>query len=181
MFLSSASKMLEELKIPIEALSEPGAKLLIKSSFRRFAHKKWMARVNLQPTLFALYGNSEIMEMQPYLKIPNFRGRRILTKLRLDDLLLNAASFLRKNPKNCDKCNLHYETRKHFVLGCKWKGYMVIREHHKQTVPALNALDPNDAFKQIILIHYSPYSLDTSAPAIGNFLADMWRERERGN
>ena len=42
--------------------------------------------------------------MQPYLDIDTFPGRTILTKLRINDLSLNAAGYNTKTPGKCPMC-----------------------------------------------------------------------------
>ena len=111
------------------------AKTGIMTEMRRFAEKEWQLRVSRSSRLSYAYPRNTPLRTRGYLKT-NFRGRRLLTLLRIDDLPLAAASWLTftAGPKGC-WCGEEDETREHFLLVCR--PLKDIRALHSKHIPVL--------------------------------------------
>ena len=90
----------------------------LKRQFREWASNEWADRVADQPRLIPAYGRTKRLKIQDYLCIGNVIGRRLLTKLRADDLPLEGASYNTRCPRNCPICQTEKETREHFLVCC---------------------------------------------------------------
>ena len=135
--------------------------------------------VQMSERLRDTYSPSEPLRNRGYLDI-NFRGRRVLTKLRLDDLKLGAAGYKSKSVHQqlCEMCGKEPETRQHFTVRCL--ALQHVRDRHMQTMRYTERLNMTDAFKTLLLAR-PPGATENGdrAVAIGALLHDLWEERCR--
>ena len=108
----------------------------------------------------------------------SFRGRRLLTLLRIDDLPLRAASWLAfsAGPKTC-WCGEHDETREHFLLSCP--ALRDIRESHMKYIRPLQGGVCLPTAMTYLLLGSEPEAEDDiqRAEIVGAFVADLWLNR----
>ena len=109
-----------------------------------------------------------------------FPGRCILTRLRLDDLDLGAASFRGKiKPWSmCAMCGEEAETREHFVLRCK--SLSGAREANSQTLK-LAPTSPLDSALDVLILA-TPRGADddiSRAIKVGKLFHNLWTLRAK--
>ena len=148
-----------------------------KRAVRRAASVSWTKRVAMQPRLSLAYPSSPSLVMRGYLKLPPFRGRQLLTKLRLDDLALSYVKHrsTRGAPvPNCSTCGLEPETRLHFTMVCPNLEY--VRDQYRSSIPALS---DETMSLEVRLRHIAQSAQGSLAPAhvVGSMLADLWYAR----
>jgi hypothetical protein len=134
-----------------------------KKQVRRMIHKvaqqQWKLEVSTHQHLSLIYTHNPTLRMQPYLQMPPFRGRLLLTKFRLNDLPLN--------PTHCPACMLNTtETIIHILLHCT--KYNEVRSKHK--------LDHMTTISQLLLSHRKAQTKQACIDT-GHFLADLWNHR----
>ena len=106
--------------------------------------------VRASSRLMCTYEDVAQLETRGYLKA-DFKGRQVLTKLRVDDLNLGAASYNAKleSPPSCLLCGEEPETREHFLLRCrKLEG---VRDAHPDVYMLIQGLSRRDAWRTLIL------------------------------
>jgi hypothetical protein len=152
------------------------AKTSITAEMKRFAEREWQRRVSVSSRLAYAYPHNAPLRTRGYLK-SNFRGRRLLTLLRIDDLPLAAASWLAltAGPKRC-WCGEEDETREHFLLVCR--SLADIRELHSKHIPVLREPRPSHALAHLLL-GSEPEAADNleRAKMVGAYVADLWLSR----
>ena len=116
---------------------------------------------------------------QPYLDLPCFPGRTLITKLHIDDLALEAASYNADAGGFCLLCGLGPETRFHFVLECPvLEPFRVAFSH---LIPALlPGLPLLKRFQTILLVGHIPFDqLNIRAGNSGALLRALWTRRRQ--
>ena len=148
-----------------------------KTQFRAAAFKQWHAKVAASPNHTIIYGNYTELKRHAYHKLPSFRGRTLLTKLRVNDLPLGGAGYNSANPEPCPLCKDDFETRQHFIVMCP--NLAQVRVRHQTTLPILLESDnlSETAILQHVLLVGHTDNVAKSAPIVGNLLADLWYER----
>lgn len=125
------------------------------------------------------YEDVATLETRGYLKA-DFKGRQVLTKLRVDDLNLGAASYNAKlePPPSCSLCGEEPETREHFLLRCQvLKG---VRDAHPDVYKLTQGLSSHDAWRTLILARPRGASEDLErAKRVGALVHDLWTSRAR--
>ena len=155
-----------------------------KSDIKRWilttASREWKAKVDQSPCLSRTYIHSNSLGCKGYLRRA-FPGRCILTRLRLDDLELGAASYRGKiNPlPMCAMCGDEAETREHFVLRCR--PLSGVREANIQTMKlAPTSPDPDSALDVLTLATPRGAEDDISrAIKVGKLLHELWTLRAK--
>ena len=149
------------------------SKQLLKRKFMERASESWLERVSTHPRLGPAYSNLSRLQIQPYLCIGNFRGRRLFTKLRADDLALAAAAYNTKQPGLCPLCRADLESREHFLFICP--ALQEVRQTYQQKVPCLST---NVSIENKLADFLQPKVTENHKMwNIGNFLADLWVKR----
>ena len=100
-FLHATLKSLDDLNLDFASLESKCAKSTFKRVISKADEQAWQSRILLQPRLHIAFPPNTPLKPQWYLKLGRFRGSRLLTKTRLDDLPLLAASYNTGNPKLC--------------------------------------------------------------------------------
>ena len=144
-----------------------------KAKVRAQAAREWADRVVLQPNLLLAYGPQPVFMLRPYLKGAAFRGRQLLTKLRINDLNLKATSYTSDASVICPLCGTAPETRTHFVLHCP--SLANTRRAYAALIAPLRDRSASDALNMRIICQSTPG--DAPAHVVGNFLADLWFTR----
>ena len=116
----------------------------------RHASREWLTKAKASTRVGGTYHDSVALQTRGYLKF-DFKGRQILTKLRVDDLDLGAASFRGKSLPLpvCQLCGVEPETREHFVLRCC--SLDDVREIHADAWEMTRGLSDQDALRMLIL------------------------------
>ena len=114
------------------------AKSFVNKRFYKVAERQWQRRIAESKSHSEIYPPRSTLRAQPYLDLPTFRGRTLLTKIRVNDLALNAAGYNTQEPTNCTLCGEGYETRLHFVVSCP--ALQHIRCNHMTALPSLRVL-----------------------------------------
>ena len=168
--LRRAERIANAIGLDLDEALAPGAKQKLKSHFATYAYQRWRVRAEQQPAL-APYLHLKRWGIQPYLTLPPFRGRVLLTKVRVNDLRLEEAE--------CHLCgpsvSLVKETRTHFLFACPLSAYEGIRCHYGPLLPCITDTSGDKLFRLIY-----PSDLSERAVAVGNFLTDMWNARSAG-
>jgi hypothetical protein len=156
-------------------LSKDNFKEVCKRSIRNHAEFLWRRRVSIQPRLSYAFLPTSKLSMQPYLSFDVFRGRQLLTRLRLDDLDLGAAGINQYGSTQiCPSCGNPEETRVHFLLECP--SYQDLRASYSNRLPSLQSPLPTaDRLRHLLLCGWS-YTED-DARTIGNYVSDLWARR----
>jgi hypothetical protein len=166
-FLVRAEKIANAVGLDLDEALAHGAKQRLKRHFTIYAHKRWRARAEQQPAMLP-YLSLKAWGMQPYLTIPPFRGRVLLTKVRINDLRLEETE--------CHLCgpsvSLVKETRAHFLFACPLREYDEIRMQYSPLLPCIM-----DTAGDKLLRLVFPRDLSKKAVTVGNFLTDMWNAR----
>jgi len=161
----------------MEILWSPYAKARVKVEMRRFAEKEWQTRVSSSSRLAFSYPQNTALKRRGYLN-ENFRGRRLLTLLRIDDLPLASASWLAftTGPKEC-WCGEGNETREHFLLTCP--SLQDTREAHMDRIPVLRGDVNRSTAMTFLLLGSEPGDADNldRAIEIGALVSDLWHSR----
>ena len=156
------------------------AKSFVNKRFYKVAERQWQRRIADNKSHSETYPPRSKLQAQPYLDLPTFRGRTLLTKIRVNDLTLNAAGYNTQDPTNCTLCGEGYETRLHFVVSCP--ALQHIRCNHMTALPSLRGntyIHDNSEltiYRKVIL-YYPPRNVAVHAPRVGHLLADLWYER----
>ena len=85
-------------------------KRFAKKKFFATAFRQWRKKVLSSPSHSAIYGMCTALKCQEYLSLPPFRGRSLLTKLRVNDLKLAGAGYNSAHPEHCGLCKTEFET-----------------------------------------------------------------------
>ena len=168
---------LEEAKAPL--LEEFRSKGDIKRWIHTKASQEWKAMVEKSSVLHRTYYHSNSLGMKGYLRRA-FPGRTILTRLRIDDLDLGAASYRGKSllKELCAMCGEEAETREHFVLSCRpLEG---ARDANRKAMDLARGLPLAWAFDVLILARPRGADDDTSAAiTVGKLFHDLWTLRAK--
>ena len=151
----------------------------IKKWIANKASQEWKARVEGSSRLARTYRYSRALATQGYLK-KTFPGRQILTRLRIDDLDLGAASFRGKADvkEACALCGLEEETREHFVLRCQ--ALAVARDSNMQAMGLTEHSRQDSALDVLILATPRGASDDVrTAILVGKLFHDLWTLRSK--
>ena len=169
------SLLLSELGLPSDTFLRQNAKTLIKQAVLSAVTVEWRLKIQQQHRLALTYPPDTQYGLRGYLR-QDFQGRRVLSRLRMDDLALGSAGFNRYGPPAlCKLCNREPETRQHFVLSCQALAY--VRARHPLAIPS-PTLRLDDRFQQVILARPSGASESLStATLMGALLFDLWRTR----
>ena len=142
------------------------------------AQKEWSTAVALSSRLKGTYARGEPLRTRGYLYY-DFRGRQVLTKLRVDDLNLGAAGYnsLALRQARCELCKeKEPESRQHFVLRCAALTH--IRDRHAGTMSWTRHLSQDDALRVLTLSRPAGATENIDrATAVGALLHDLWKER----
>ena len=125
------------------------------------------------------YAPSPKLCLRAYLAM-DFKGRQIITKLRVDDLELDAAGFkgCGQMMEKCRLCGDSPETRMHFVVACS--ALAQVRQRHQQAILLAQGLNQADAFKTFILARPREATESSHrAELVGAMLFDMWAYRSQ--
>jgi hypothetical protein len=180
-FITHCHNTMRTLQLPLNILKSPmpSLKLTLKRAMLRVASRNWNQRLLTQPQLAGSYEINAQLRLQHYLKLPSFKGRQLLIKLRCDDLKLAAASFNRYQPQPCcPVCKLHtLETRAHFLLHCT--GLESVRLLHRDALPQLNQRSevPSNILMAQLLLRSSHANKINFIHAVGLYITDLWRAR----
>jgi hypothetical protein len=176
--VSHAKRRLGDVGWSVAMLTWPNAKRGLKTAVWRAASSNWAACVQGMPELAPSYAGNMKLEIRPYLKLDNFRGRRLLTKLRIDDLPLTAASYRTEEAPPCPLCNGEEETRPHFLIRCP--ALRTVRDMHSSALPWLDSecdLPERECIRRLLLVGIDQAALTRVARQTGNYCADLWIRR----
>jgi hypothetical protein len=166
--------------INISLLESTEWKPHVKSICWRATEVMWHQRLEHQPKLRLVYPSASSLRMQPYLELPPFPGRNLLTRMRLADYPLATHSFKGTLSRLCPCCEEHaQETRAHFLLQCP--AYQQIRQAHKRAIPALKSRAIGDCVRQLqdLLLVIDPDANPSQVRATGAYILDIANERSR--
>ena len=143
------------------------------------ATQEWRQRVQDSSRLARTYRHSNSLKVRGYLK-GAYPGRQILTRMRLDDLDLGAASIrgLSEIKDRCMICGEDEETREHFVLRCP--PLEPARQANKQILETARAQAQNEEEVLDFLILARPPGAEDDiklATSIGKLFHDLWTLR----
>ena len=129
--------------------------------------------------LLRTYQLATDLEIKGYLR-KSYPGRIILTRLRLDDLDLGAASYRGKSATLalCALCGEEAETREHFVLRCR--PLAAARDGNSQAMDLALDVPLDRAFDLLTLA--IPRGADgdiNKAIRVGKLFHDMWTLRAK--
>ena len=154
-FMTKANLLLGDLGTDLLSIYDrpkQGGILVVKRIFKQKAAEWWKAEVKSNRRLRLTYTPQTPFELRGYLS-EHFPGRRLLTKLRLDDLPLRAAGVtpFRGSEGTCPLCHSAKETGVHFTIVCSALGQ--VREEHMDPLPLLSfqKLSPVDRYQMITL------------------------------
>ena len=177
-FFSVGRKILSNLNLPLQTLTMPNAKENLDRAIHSNQESRWQQRITIQPHLQTAFDAGSPLTPQKYLALEAFKGKTLITKLRIDDLELKAASYNTKNQGLCPLCLEAAESRTHFILECK--ELSDIREVH---TPMVEGLDEAFDLPQMILLKdtnsLTQPKLIERAHATGSFLAALWQKRQK--
>ena len=88
-FFSRAAQLLKKYSLVGSKPADPAWKRLLKSRVKQSNQADWRERLSNVPELRHSFPRGSPLRLQPYLIIPVFAGRQLLTKMRLNDLPLN--------------------------------------------------------------------------------------------
>ena len=172
------AEILEEQK-EVRDISSFGSKGDIRGWIRKQATQEWRQSVRASSRLMCTYEDVAQLETRGYLKA-DFKGRQVLTKLRVDDLNLGAASYNAKleSPPSCLLCGEEPETREHFLLRCrKLEG---VRDAHPDVYMLIQGLSRRDAWRTLILARPRGATEDLErAKRVGTLVHDLWTSRAK--
>jgi hypothetical protein len=154
--------------------------LAIIKKIVRTSRSELAEKIQAHPILSTSF--NKIDKPQKYLQLSYFRGRSLLTRIRLNDVPLNAAGYNTHEGKICEMCQSEKETIAHFLLDCKKLDH--VRSNHASEVPGLKAHQSHlttEIRLKLLLMTYSPKKeeYEKTAKKIGNYMADMWSERKK--
>jgi hypothetical protein len=184
---NSASPKLGVFRIVHSFLEATGGPLLedfrSKGAIKRWIYTKalqeWKAKVDESSCLSRTYQLNTDLIIKGYLR-KSYPGRIILTRLRLDDLDLGAASYRAKSEAQalCALCGEEEETREHFVLRCKTLA--AARDGNSQAMDLTLGVPLARAFDLLTLA--TPRGADgdiNKAILVGKFFHDLWTLRAK--
>ena len=167
----------------LQMLTLPNAKEILDRAIHSNQESRWQQRITIQPHLQTAFEAGSPLTPQKYLALEAFKGKTLITKLRIDDLELKAASYNTKNQGLCPLCLEAAESRTHFILECK--ELSDIREVHTPMVEGLDEafdLPPLRRLQMILLKDTNSLTqpkLIERAHASGSFLAALWQKRQK--
>lgn len=178
-YLSRMTRLLTETQIKPTLLMTPAGQGHITTQCKRRAERDWRSKVALSAELSLIYPPHCSFKAQAYLDLDTFAGRTLLSKLRANDLALEAAGYNTNKPGTCPCCGHGYETRQHFLLHCR--SLQQVRDQYP-TLPGLQPRDQRDneveRIRHLLLCYpISPSLLSARAQVLGTFLTHIWRER----
>jgi hypothetical protein len=142
------------------------------------ADNYWLTSLMTLGDLKSSYPVNPRLQMQFYLKIDSFPGRRLITKVRINDLPLHRNRSQSTNPI-CPCCSTHCaETMQHFLLHCPSLTCIRRRHRHIPAVDPLSTLSNAERLAAIRLVN-PPHNNDIMyIHAVGAFLKDIWQKRK---
>ena len=148
----------------------------IKKLFASAARRQWRERVANSEALMETYGTNPSLRCAPYLSLPAFRGRTLLTRIRLNDLPLEGAGFNTSAKGRCPLCmDPPVETRLHFTLECPEGAQKTLASDKHQKLRAwIDDMKCANASKFMKMMNVSN---KTRVLRVGNYLADLWELR----
>ena len=161
--------------------SRPLTDFRTKRNVTKWIHKKaaeqWAMQVTESPRLRDTYLYTGDLKTRGYLNA-DFRGRQVLTKLRIDDLDLGAAGLMGQigPTPECQLCGEEPETRAHFVLKCQ--ALAMMRRRNIKAMTLVRGLSDKDAFRTVILARPAGATEDIErATIMGALVHDLWQAR----
>ena len=151
----------------------------IKRWITAMASQEWKTRVDGSDRLARTYRLCKTLTTHGYLKRV-YPGRQILTRLRIDDLDLGAASYrgMRDQKDPCAVCGLEAETREHFVMRCQ--ALQTARIANRQAMDLIEHSQQDSALDILILAVPQGASDDIpKAMIVGMLLHDLWTLRSK--
>ena len=151
----------------------------IKRWITAMATQEWKTRVEESDRLARTYRLCKTLTIHGYLKRV-YPGRQILTRLRIDDLDLGAASYrgMRDQKDPCTLCGVEAETREHFALRCQ--ALQTARIGNKQAMDLIEHSQQDSALDILILAVPQGASDDIpKAMLVGMLLHDLWTLRSK--
>ena len=169
------SLLLSELGLPADTFLLQNAKLSIKRAVLGAVTNEWHLRVQQQRRLTLTYPPGTHYGLRGYLQ-RDFPGRRVLSRLRMDDLALGSAGYNLYGPQAlCSLCNREPETRQHFVLTCQ--ALAAVRARHPLAVPN-QTLTLDEQFQRVILaLPIGATESPSIATRMGALVFELWRAR----
>ena len=115
-FIHHALSLLTAYNLPLSVVMQPDGKARIKDAVHAAAQRRWQAHLHSLPSLQPAFSEDTPLCMASYLCMPPFRGRQLLTQLRLHVLRLHS-TFLHLS--GCPTCQLPVvEDYFHFLFVC---------------------------------------------------------------
>ena len=158
-------------------ISAFNSKKNIKKWVREQASREWLLGARASSSLGATYQDELALEPRGYLNF-EFKGRQVLTKLRINDLDLGAAGFRAKSgpPSNCQMCGVEPETRQHFLLSCK--SLEEVRSLHPDALELTRGHSKPNKWRVLILAWPKGATEDERrARKVGALAHDLWTAR----
>jgi hypothetical protein len=151
----------------------------IKQWITAKATLEWKTRVDGSARLARTYRLCKTLTTHGYLKRA-YPGRQILTRLRIDDLDLGAASYrgMMDHKEMCALCGMEAETREHFALRCQ--ALLVARLDNRQAMDLIEHSQEDSALD--ILILAAPQGASDNihkAILVGRLFHDLWTLRSK--
>lgn len=171
-----AAEILNDQQAGID-ISWFNSKRSIKKWVREWASKEWLQRAQASPSLGATYQDETSLETRGYLNY-DFKGRQVLTKLRINDLDLGAAGFRGKagSPPCCQLCGVEPETREHFLLRCR--SLEEVRSLHPDALELTRGHSKPNEWRVLILAWPKGATEDEGrARKVGALAHDLWTAR----
>jgi hypothetical protein len=173
-------QLLNSSNLTLLKLTAPSAKHIIKKAINKQALLEWRTTLASKTHLHMSFKHTNTYKIQYYLTIPSFKGRQLITKIRLNDLPLAAAPWLNAND-SCPVCGCNTpESKKHYLLSCI--AFLPIRLKYDQL---LNHIFTNisenhhtpDPVSRLLLATYPESSNTHFIHSVGLYMSELWHRR----
>lgn len=149
-------------------------------SFTTLAGTRWSNRIGSSHNLKMLWPGKTTLMPPTYITIHPFKGRSLITRLRLGSLQIGPRSKTKASRTKCPACDIKTEeTRYHFLLECEATREARISHFSRiHSLHPMNNMTPCQRLRNILLADADQEST-THIHSVGRFIHDAWIARAK--
>lgn len=182
-FMTHVHRLIRVFRLDTGQLGTPHWKELVKQAAYQWAASDLKVRIDTMQGVAMSFPARINMKPMPYLCIPPFTGRQIVTQVRLNCLPIGKQSSDRRDAHRCPCCLLQLsESREHLMFQCST--LQLHRQKYSHGLPTLAdiTLTPLQKLHAFLQLTSDPLGHNTAhiLTQWGAYLHDLWRHRNTG-